>query len=221
MVRIKTLLIYILCVICLITTLTLTGVTVSAAETNLPEGFLIGDNDGIHVSASGDYFIWAEDMYAGDVITKKLTIHNMENDKPFSLYMSAQPLFSEGHIDLLDKISLELKLNGQVIYTGRLYGDEGVNMIDNALALGKYSYNDSAVMDITLILADDISPSYFYDKSIAEIGWKFTAIKDEEAAPPKTGEAVKIAVYVLIGALIIAMSILLVMIARKKRKTEI
>jgi len=218
MVRIKTLFVNILCVICLI--MTVSGVAVSAAETDLPEGFLIGDNDGIHVSANGDYFIWAEDMYAGDVITKKLTINNMENDKPFSLYMSANPLFSEGHIDLLDKISLELKLNGQVIYTGRLYGDEGVNMIDNALALGRYSYNDSAVMDITLTLADDIPPSYFYDKNVAEIGWKFTAIKDEEAAPPKTGEAVKIAVYVLIGALIVAMSILLVMIARKKRKNS-
>ena len=93
MVRIKTLFAYVLCVICLI--MTVSGVAVSAADTELPEGFLIGDSDGTHVSANGDYFIWAEDMYAGDVITKKLTIHNMENDKPFSLYMSAQPLFSE------------------------------------------------------------------------------------------------------------------------------
>ena len=214
MTRIKKMILSVVCAV-----VVFSGATVSAATANLPAGLLIGDNDGIHVSGDGNYFIYADNMRAGDVINKTLSIYNTENDKPFSLSMTAKPLFSEGRIDLLDRISLELKLNGNVIYSGRVRGTDGVNMVDNALQLGKFAYNDRATMEIHLKLDEDIPIGYFYDKNVAEVAWNFLAIKDEAAPPPKTG-VLETVVYISLGIMALSACLLLFLARRNKRVSD-
>ncbi len=167
-----------------------------SAVASFPPGFLIGDTDGIRVTNAGEYYIYATDMEAGDVIKKTLVLTNTE-DSTYSLTMTAKPLFQTGPIELLDKIHLRLILDGEEIYSGRVYGDGGINMIQNALQLGTYSYEDMRTLQIELVLDKTLPPSMFMQKSVAEIRWIFYAIKKEEASPPKTGEAVS---YLLASA---------------------
>lgn len=201
--RVKRLILSVLCI-----AVVLSGTTVSATANNLPAGFLIGDHDGISVTRDGEYFINAVELEPGDVITKTLTIRNTEEGTPFKLTMTAEPLQTTGPVDLLDVVHLELKLDGKVVYDGRIRGDEGVNMIQNALNLGQYAYGDSKVMNIVLTVSEDMKPSK--EKSTADIGWRFYAVRDEAADPPKTGETIQLVIYFLMIGMMLIASFLLI-----------
>lgn len=165
------------------------GVSIaSASSTVFPPGILIGDNDGIHVSADGEYFIYADNMEAGDSIKKTLTISNYEENSTFDLTMTASPLSQTGPIKLLEKIHLRLTLDGTELYNGRVYGDDGTNMITNAIKLGRYSSGDTKTMKIELELDKNLPRELFKKKSVAEIRWNFYAVKKTDDSPPKTGE---------------------------------
>lgn len=190
----------------------------AATTTNLPASFLIGDQDGISVTYDGYYYINAVDLMPGDVITKKLTIQNLEHDSnPFMLYMTAEPLETNGPIDLLNAVHLTLKLDGREIYSGRIRGDEGFDMIQNALDLGTYATGDTSVMEITLKVDDNMQLSY--EESEADIAWHFYAIRDEYYDPPKTGD--EIAVWLCAAAAGTMLILSLVLILKKKRRLDI
>jgi len=164
----------------------LSGTAVSAAATDLPPGVLIGDQNGIKVSADGSYFIDAEALQAGDVITKRLTILNTE---PYSydVSMTAEPLSETGPLKLLDETHCTLTLDGTVIYDGRVRGDDGSNMIQNALKLGNYQTGQQRTLDITLTVNPEMK-TYYWTASEALFKWNFYAAQKEDSAAPKTGE---------------------------------
>lgn len=77
-------LIVILSALCVLMAVLFSGTAVvnAAATTNLPNSFLIGDQDGIYIGVDGEYYIDAREVKPGDVITKTLTIQNLEqNDR--------------------------------------------------------------------------------------------------------------------------------------------
>lgn len=203
---------WLLCALCTIV-FVVTTATLAHAE-DLPLGFLIGDHDGISVTRDGSYFIDAVGLRPGDVITKKLTIRNTEQgDLPYKLTMTAEPLTSTGPVDLLTNVDLEIKLDNVVIYSGVIRGDEGVDMVNNALALGTYSYGDSKVMDIRLTVHSDME--LFNEKSEAFIKWNFYAVKDTTSDPPKTGE--DNLRYILVAVLLVLNGVTLLLYKRTER----
>ncbi len=198
-------------------TLTMSGMCASVSSA-LPPGFLIGDNDGIHVNSDGDYFIRHDDLEPGTVITKTLTISNNENSS-FSLSMTAKPLDQTGPIEILDKLNLKLTLDGKEIYNGRVYGDAGNNMIVNPLPLGQYNHGTMRKLQIELTFDKNLPKSLFKKKSIAEIRWIFYAFKVTDSTPPKTGEQVNQALYAL-GLLVIGFSVGLLIKHRRSRSAS-
>jgi len=192
-----------------------------AATTNLPNSFLIGDSDGARVGWDGVYYINAAGVVPGDVITKHLTIQNLdttgttpESTIPYTLTMRAEPLFSIGPVDLLDVVHLELKLDGQIIYSGRVRGDEGVNMIEAPLRLGEYRPGDQKVLDIKLTVGKDWELTH--EESVAEFKWIFYAWREAPFEPPRTGIA-EYAVAGLIGGTVLMW---LVLVLKKKKKKD-
>jgi len=194
------------------------GTAVSAAATDLPPGVLIGDQNGIKVKADGVYFIDAEDLQAGDVITKRLTILNTES-YGYDISMTAQPLDETGPLKLLDEVHLNLKLDGAVIYNGRVRGDDGVNMIRNALKLGNYQSGQQRVLDITLTVNPEMK-TYYWTASEAIFKWNFYAQRKVETDGPKTGEIFQTGLYVFTLAASLTAGILLLLIRRKSRRTS-
>lgn len=198
-----------------------------AKELKFPSAMLIGDMDGLHIDENGQYFIYAKDLRPGDTITKTLLIRNLGTDEVFHLTMTAEPLFAVGPVDLLNAVHLKLVLNGRQIYSGRLRGDEGINMINNALQLGDYGPGDNSTLEITMTV--DKSMKVSYTKSVAEIKWIFVAVQEKGSGGgggggpgPQTGD---IAGYVLyfafLGSMLAVITLLLVRIRQEKRANRL
>jgi len=192
------------------------GTAVNAVATNLPAGMLIGDQNGIHVDTDGAYFIDAEDLEAGDVITRQLVIRNTERF-PFRLSMTTEPLEETGLQKLLDEINLKLEMEGRVLYNGRVRGDEGVNMVVNALDLGVFETGQQKTLEITLTVNPEMTKLY-WTSSEAQCKWIFHAVQEVEQRGPQTGEMIQNALYFIMPGLVVAMGVLLLM--KKKRQEE-
>jgi len=175
-----------------------------AGTRNLPEGFVIGDQDGIHAKTDGTYCIQAEGLRPGEVVRKIVTIQNLELKSsspeweiPWHLSMLAQPGETTGPINLLDRVQLVMKLDGKTVYTGPCRGDGAPNMVANALSLGEYAPGEKRVLDITLTADADWEPGG--GRSEALFQWHFYAYRDVDAVPPKTGFAESYGPYAAIG----------------------
>jgi hypothetical protein len=182
--------------------------TATASADALPQSLLISDQAGINVGEDGDYFIDATGLRPGDVLTKDLIITNTEQDIPFELYMTAEPMDSTGPLDLLQEVNLTLTLDGVEFYNGKIRGDEGINMILNPLDLGTYTYGDTRTLAIKLEVNKNMQ--LFYAKSEATIGWHFYAAKAKTDTPPNTGLTSKTLLMQLSLILIFATVALLV-----------
>ena len=187
----------------------------AAATTDLPAGMLIGDQDGIVVPVEGDYFIDADDLKAGDVITKRLTIRNTE-PYPYSVSMTAEPLEELGPIELLDEVHCTLAMEGTVLYDGRVRGDEGINMILNALDLGEYVSGQQRELMITLTVNPEMRIAY--DDSESFLKWHFYAARKVVEEGPNTGDIIKNSLYFILPGFLLTMGILLLIKKRREKK---
>jgi hypothetical protein len=209
-------------ILCTMLMLVLT-IPVSAAEQmNLPDSFLIGDSAGINVGVDGTYYIEAKDLLPGDTIEKKLVIQNLASGNEVRrLFLSANPMEQTGPIELLKALQIDIQLNGQTIYKGAIYGSDGNGMIDNALDLGTYTSGQQGVLTFWIQLDPTLSLNLFYEKSVAEISWKFYAMNDEKATPPKTGQILQTVLYLAIGAIVLGASILLAVVIKRRKAKQI
>jgi len=208
--------------LCLLTAM-ISGMAVSASavkETDFPRGLLIGDQDGISVDEHGYYYIDWRGLLPGEVARKTLTIHNLEMGHenpesiiPYTVFLSSEPLFSRGPIDLLDRVHLLMKLEGKVIYDGRVYGDGTPNMIEIPLNLGVYEIGARRTLDITLTVDSDME--ICAEKSEADFRWHFYASRDLDDPPPKTGGLDSYGFLLPPGAVLL---LFIIMIPLKKRK---
>ncbi|MDR1815888.1 MAG: hypothetical protein LBR00_04300 [Clostridiales Family XIII bacterium] len=161
--------------------------TGGAEAAALPQGVVIADDKGLSVAHDGAYFLDAQKLRPGEVIVKTLTIRNENKDTPFRLSMLAKPGKSTGRYDLLDKVRLELVMDGKTLYAGRARGDEGADMTKNALALGTWQYGDKKDLTIRLTVGKDIAIGW--EKSEATFSWEFIAVRDPAAATKNPGQA--------------------------------
>jgi len=189
--------------------------TAHAAGLDLPAGMLIGDQNGIRVDTTGDYFIEAEALEPGDVITKRLVINNTE---PYSyrLVMTAEPLEETGPLKLLDEVRCTIRLDGRVLYDGRIRGDEGGDMVRQALDLGSCPSGAQRTLDITLKVNPEMQ-KYYWTTSEALITWNFHAVQDTSSGNVKTGEVIDNALLIILLSVLLSIGIVLLI---KKRQSE-
>jgi len=159
----------------LVLALVLSGQAAVFAGRALPEGLLIGDENGIAVEKDGGYFIEASGLVAGDIITKKLEITNFDPKYSFVLSMTSEPMESSGPVNLLDMIHLTLTLDNRQIYDGSVRGDGNPDMTRDPLPLGEYAYGRRSVLTIVLRVSDDLRPTW--TPSEAVVGWQFYAVR--------------------------------------------
>ena len=189
----------------------------AAAAAELPSGVLIGDQNGLTVSGTGEYFIDADELEAGDVITKQLAIRNLES-YTYKIFMRAEPLEETGPLHLLNEVGCTLTLEGKVLYNGRVRGDEGVNMILESLDLGTYNSGDQRTLEIKLTVNPEMK-QYYWTASEAFFKWHFYAAREEKSDRPNTGEIVQNSLYIIFPGMVLAMGIL-VLIKRRKQAEE-
>jgi len=119
-------------------------------------------------------------------------------------------------VDLLDKVNLTLRLDGRVVYNGRVRGDGAPNIIDKALPLGMYALGARRTLEITLTAALDMQ--VHEEKSEADFRWRFYAVRAAEGDPPKTGIADSW--YLLLLPVGCATGFFAILLLLKKRREE-
>ena len=218
----------VLCV-CLLASVISGTMVNAAAATNLPDSFLIGDQNGIKVSTNGEYYINCADVLPGDEFHKVLTIQNLDmngvtpgSSIPYKLTMRMEPVSETGPVKLLDITRLVLKLDGTTIYSGRVRGDEGVNAVMNSLDLGEYKPGDQGKLDITLTVDGNVNQAEWNKAySEAKFRWIFYAWREKtEDDGPKTGLLENYGVYLLPIGGMVTLGAVLFFLKRKKNRGE-
>lgn len=116
----------------------------------LPERLVVLDDSGRSVSDNGEYFFIVEGMEIHKTYTKKIQIMNLREDNTFRITMSAQPLFTEGEIDLQEECSCEILLGGETLYTGKITGEGSPDMRTVPLDIGSYAPSDSRTLTVNI-----------------------------------------------------------------------
>ncbi|MDR1465740.1 MAG: LPXTG cell wall anchor domain-containing protein [Oscillospiraceae bacterium] len=204
------------------------GIPALAAENDLPDGFLIGDDKGINASIGDGYFLYADDLRPGDAVKRKLTIQNLEPTGSYTLYLVQDYTEQAGAQNFLDNVFLKISCESNVLYEGRLRGDgqgtpaypgNGVNFMYDKLDLGQFASGDNRQLTAELLLDDSaLDGNAMSQASSAKFHWTFTAVKMESEEGPKTGEALQYGMYGLLFLLLIVSILFLVW--RKKQKEE-
>jgi hypothetical protein len=176
----------------------------------LPEKFTIMDSDGNCAdSSTGDYFLNIEDMTQGEQYTKTIQVMNLREDKAYHIYLYAQPVDAQGEINLEEECDASFRLNGRIIYTGKVDGDGTPNMQEEPIDLGLYEPGESNTLTYSVVwngtdaggdidygsrIVDKDGVTVVRDKSGQEqisgevtFRWVFYAVLDETYVPPKTG----------------------------------
>lgn len=199
------------------------AVQASAAEiTELPSGVLIGDSDGIQVDSHGDYYIDVRNLKPGDIISKTITIQNLDQESssaeakiPYTVTMMAQKISAEGPLDLFDEVHLTLELEGKVVYEGSCRGDGTPEMIDTPLDLGTYAIGDRKTLEVTLEVSH--SMEMHEEISKADFKWTFYAFRMMEEEPPKTGVLEDYKFLIPIGGVLL---LFIIMVPLKKKRDK-
>ena len=189
------------------------GIAAPAAETNLPESFLISDENGMRVKGVDEFFLYSHNLMPGDVITRTLTLRNPDQGAPFRLHMLGDAPRSAGSVDWLDHLHLRITLDGRELYAGRLRGDgkgtrtmkgNGVDLIRKGLDLGVFGKGGHGTLRFVVTAdAAHMSAEDLFSSSSANIGWIFFAAKDAAPDSPQTGDAARCSLVVLLLALLV------------------
>jgi hypothetical protein len=181
----------------------------------LPSNLLIGDDKGIEVRTDGSYFIDIPELRPSETYRKTLTINNLE-DYAYRLTLVAkeETVFVSGPQNLLEKVSMQMFLDGDEVYDGLLNGRGSVDMVFDGVDLGKVEPGELRKLEIILRSAADIE--LFRDTySEAAIGWDFVAVSDSDPDTPKTGVIERFSDWIVAGGMA-----LIFILAAFKKKTE-
>jgi hypothetical protein len=183
------------------------------------------------VDGAGEYYFYVDDLAPGDTIIRKLTVRNLEaTPEPYALSVLAEPLESTGEVDWLDNLHLQVLLNGEPVYEGRLRGDgkptavmpgNGVDMIKDGVPLGTYKPGEySTVTFVVRVDSADLSYERLMEKSVAKIRWNFIAIQTVPVDAPRTGESLFQDLFAHYGlhATALLLLLLLVYVYRRYKK---
>ncbi len=101
----------------------------------LPQNLIVMDENG-HSPENGELYIYIDNMLPGELYTKDVTLMNARDDAVYSIFMTAEPNYDEGDIDLLNETECKLYLDDKLIYQGLVNGDGMPNMQQEGLDLG-------------------------------------------------------------------------------------
>lgn len=165
-----------------------------------------------------DIFMYHHDMVPGKEYVDELTIENKTNET-YDLYLKvnseAQDSLAE---ELIDNISMEVYLDGKLIYVGDARGVDYSNLQETIL-IGRYHPNKESKLIVKTKLSDNYTNTN--NTSTGKITWEFYGRYGSDIKPilPETGD--NISRYVILLSISSLIFILLVMVVyNNKNKNE-
>lgn len=197
-------------------------------------------NNKLYFTSSGDrlyydtklfdenIFMYHDGMTPGTTYTDNLLIEN-GSDTDYDLYLKIKEIEEDDDANiLLDNISMEIYLDDELIYTGKVkgldYNNVGVN-IQEAAYIGKYPKNTEKSLVVKTKLNEDYLNN---NKEItSHIEWEFFASYDDkddknvsQVIPinPNTGDNIYKNIFIAISSLILII-ILAIFLEKRKQKS--
>lgn len=156
-----------------------------AEAINLPEGFLISDDQGMSVTKNGGYFFKLNDLFPGDTVTRKLTIKSTSKED-HTLKMYLEPISNQGPADLLKNMEMQLTYDQQLIFDGNLV-NQNKDIIDvgTEIDFGTIKGQSETTIDIVIDVQFDVPWEHFVkEQSKATVRWIFVAERAKKTQPP-------------------------------------
>lgn len=156
------------------------------AEEQLPEGVVIGDNDGLNAKKNGEYFVNLKNVQPGQKWEKTISMMNMEKDSVYSLTMQISPPVVSGPLDLSKEIQMVITYEGKTLYEGPASGvSKDKDFQNNRMEFGTFKSGDSRAFNVTYEMPGNYTKEDFLEKSIMDNVWTFYAIKPQQDNTPK------------------------------------
>ncbi|MGC6770346.1 hypothetical protein [Enterococcus sp. LJL51] len=215
-----------------IVSLILWPTSTQAQSKELPQGMVIGDDQGIFVKKNGKYLVEVNDVMPGKKWHTTISMINMEKDTPYSLTMLiSKPSLIAGSLDLSTAIQMKITYENEIVYEGPV---SGINLTQNlqntALELGTFKAGDSRAMEVDFSLSGEYTKKDFSEKNVMENVWNFYAVKTkstdsneiENNKPlgklPQTGEEWRQTIlYVCLGLFLL---LIVLLFGKEKRKKK-
>ncbi|MTD38337.1 hypothetical protein GIX45_06825 [Erwinia sp. CPCC 100877] len=132
-----------------------TATATQAQSKELPQGIVIGDNQGILVKKDGKYLVEVNDVMPGKKWHTTISMINMEKDIPYKLTMLiSAPRLITGSLDLSTAIQMKITYENKIVYEGPVSGISLTQNLQNtALELGTFKAGDSRAMEVDFSLS--------------------------------------------------------------------
>lgn len=163
---------------------------VSAANHQLPEGIVIGDDQGIQVKADGEYLMELRNILPGETYDVTISLMNIdEKGAPYELFFWIDPAIQiEGPIHFDQALSMTIDYDGTLLYEGIVAGTGTSNLQREEHSLGIFLVGESRAMKVHMKMDSSYTNEDFIQKSVTENIWHFRAIRQEEPTQPPTTE---------------------------------
>ena len=114
-------------------------------------------------------------MLPGDIVKRTMTLKNVHKDS-YDIYIRAERVTKSKQYDLLKKINLVVKYDGNIIYNGPIASKNGLS---NEIFLGKVKPGEEKKLEAEAVF-DGKTIGNEYKNKYAEVEWIFTGIKIPE-----------------------------------------
>ena len=147
----------------------------------LPEGMVIGDDQGLNATKNGEYFVNVTDVMPGKTWHTTISIVNMEKDIPYQLSMDISPPTVSGSLDLSKAVQMTLTYEGKVVYEGPASGvSKEIDLQKKRLDLGTFKAGDSRALEVEYSLSGEYTKQDFVQKNVFDNVWTFYAVKTKK-----------------------------------------
>ena len=156
------------------------------------------------ITASNDFFSNLSSMMPGDTLSDEILLKNTTNSEAeFFFHTQIPDNLSMEAFDLLDQLSLEIFLEGELLYRGSLTS----SVLEDRISLGIYQSGDTKQFRFVISMPDTLTNTYALRET--SIKWIFSVENDEliiSTPPPvKTGDSLDTERYLVLLVLSIFM----------------
>lgn len=141
---------------------------------------LVGDAKGIVFLDNEEYFLVAENIMPGEQVQGNIKLEN-KYDYPYELYIRSERITPIDKHDLLEKLTLTINMENDIIYEGNITGSNG---LEKNKLICEIMPNEVLNLNAVVTL-DGKSTGNEYKGKVASIRWIFTAIRKENINDPQ------------------------------------
>jgi len=136
------------------------------------------------VAAPDDFFANIGRLMPGDSAGDSVEVKNTTDREAELFFFAGYEKQTDTQIELLKALEMQIRLNGQEIYKGKLT-QEG---LEKGVSLGKYAPGAGGKLDFTITMPENLGNAYA--RRNADVKWVFAVAEDDASPSPEPSTTV-------------------------------